>query len=193
MSAAAWQMHIPGLCCFFKRNTDLFAIMSPFSYSGPCAVFALYHCFMNNAEKCSFSSCFQSKEKALNGEKRGEERDQSRNGTKGEAKWRGKRTEMFQPGSDFGICRKSYWVTGGGGCCVCIYKCVCVLGAGKCSSEWCNRWGRSCADINVSRCCYSTQQNELAALVLIQTPPFHFLSLCASHPPLWLGNLVVLL
>ncbi len=120
MSAAAWQMHIPGLCCFFKRNTDLFAIMSPFSYSGPCAVFALYHCVMNNAEKCSFSSCFQSKEKALNGEKRGEERDQSRNGTKGEAKWRGKRTEMFQPGSDFGICRKSYWVTGGG-VVVCVY------------------------------------------------------------------------
>lgn len=31
---------------------------------------------------------------------------------------------MFQPGSDFGICRKSYWVTGaraeGGGDCVCM-------------------------------------------------------------------------
>lgn len=29
---------------------------------------------------------------------------------------------MFQPGSDFGICRKSYWVL-----CVCVYKSGCVL------------------------------------------------------------------
>ena len=35
---------------------------------------------------------------------------------------------MFQPGSDFGICRKSYWVTGagGGGVIVCVQECMCV-------------------------------------------------------------------
>lgn len=40
-----------------------------------------------------------------------------------------RRVEMFQPGSDFGICRKSYWVTGAEreGAIVCTSVHVCRL------------------------------------------------------------------
>lgn len=58
-----------------------------------------------------------------------EEKEKER-GRMVEANWRGRRVEMFQQGSAFGICRKSYWVTGGGLGGWVVWGCMFVLVCG---------------------------------------------------------------
>lgn len=74
---------------------------------------------------------------------------------------------MFQPGSDFGICRKSYWVTGarGGAGGLCAYKCATsvyvLLYMGPASfSVW--AVGHICTSA-----CLRKHQNPMACVCLI--------------------------